>query len=114
MSRGSIPRVPLTQFAVTALSARRGRPFLGEQWVIFPSTAGALRDPNNFGKQWRKAQDELDALPRKDRGLNLHPYRGLHVARYPMAAIPAEADCPLILADRPARIGRGHEPKVSE
>jgi integrase len=27
--------------------------------VIFPSTAGTLRDPNNFGKQWRKARTEL-------------------------------------------------------
>ena len=55
-----------------------------------------------------------DALAPAALGLNFRPYRGLHVARYPMAAIPAEADCPLILADRPARIGRRHEPKVSE
>jgi integrase len=27
--------------------------------VIFPSTAGTLRDPNNFGKEWRKARAEL-------------------------------------------------------
>ncbi|MBX7134409.1 MAG: site-specific integrase [Fimbriimonadaceae bacterium] len=53
--------VPLPKFAVTALKARRSRPFLGEQWVIFPSTAGTLRDPNNFGKQWRKVRDELGA-----------------------------------------------------
>jgi hypothetical protein len=50
-----------------------------------------------------------DALPRKARSLNLHPYRGLHVARYPMAPIPAEADCPLVLANRPARVGSGHD-----
>jgi integrase len=53
--------VPLPKFAVTALKARRSRPFLGEQWVIFPSTAGTLRDPNNFGKQWRKVRDDLGA-----------------------------------------------------
>jgi integrase len=27
--------------------------------VIFPSTAGTLRDPNNFGKEWRNAREEL-------------------------------------------------------
>jgi integrase len=27
--------------------------------VIFPSTAGTLRDPNNFGKESRNARDEL-------------------------------------------------------
>ncbi|MDC8995431.1 tyrosine-type recombinase/integrase [Mycobacterium marinum] len=34
-------------------------PYLGEQAVIFPSTAGTLREPNNFGKEWRTAQQEL-------------------------------------------------------
>jgi integrase len=29
--------------------------------MIFPSTAGTLRDPNNFNKQWRKVRDGLDA-----------------------------------------------------
>ena len=41
------------------LRTRRSLPYLGEQTVIFPSTAGTLRDPNNFGKQWRKARTEL-------------------------------------------------------
>jgi integrase len=27
--------------------------------VIFSSTAGTLRDPDNFGKQWRTARDQL-------------------------------------------------------
>jgi integrase len=27
--------------------------------VIFPSTAGTLRDPNLFSKEWRKARKEL-------------------------------------------------------
>ncbi len=51
--------IPLPQFAIGALQDRRGRPYLGEQAVIFPSTAGTLRDPDNFGKQWRAARDEL-------------------------------------------------------
>jgi integrase len=51
--------IPLPAFAIAALGDRRGRPYLGEQTVIFPSTAGALRDPDNFAKQWRAARDEL-------------------------------------------------------
>ena len=27
--------------------------------VIFPSSAGTLRDPDNFGKQWREVRDSL-------------------------------------------------------
>jgi integrase len=34
--------------------------YLGEQEVIFPSAAGTLRDPNNFGKEWRTVREELD------------------------------------------------------
>jgi hypothetical protein len=26
---------------------------------MFPSTAGTWRDPNNFGREWRKVRDEL-------------------------------------------------------
>ena len=51
--------VPLPQFAVKMLGKRRELPYVGEQTVIFPSTAGTLRDPNNFGKEWRKARKEL-------------------------------------------------------
>jgi integrase len=51
--------LPLPQFAVEMLAKRRSLPYLGEQKVIFPSTAGSLRDPNNFGKEWRKAREDL-------------------------------------------------------
>ncbi len=51
--------VPLPKFAVDALCRRRQLPFLGEQMVIFPSSTGTLRDPDNFGAQWRKVRDEL-------------------------------------------------------
>ena len=50
---------PLPQFAVTALLERRKRPFIGEQQVIFPSSSGTLRDPDNFAGAWRAARDEL-------------------------------------------------------
>lgn len=53
--------ISLPKFAVTALAERRGKPFMGEQVVIFPSTAGTLRDPDNFNKQWRAVRDELGA-----------------------------------------------------
>jgi len=39
------------------LRARRTLPYLGEQLVIFPSTAGTLRDPSNFGRDWRMVRD---------------------------------------------------------
>jgi integrase len=51
--------LPLPPFAVTTLVQRRARPFIGEQSVIFASSTGTLRDPENFAGQWRKARDEL-------------------------------------------------------
>ena len=45
--------VPLPTFAVAALVERWNRPFVGQQEVIFPSSAGTLRDPENFARQWR-------------------------------------------------------------
>jgi integrase len=51
--------ISLPRFAVSALIERRKLPFLGEQSVIFPSTTGTLRDPNNFGRLWRTVRDEL-------------------------------------------------------
>ena len=50
-----------------------------------------------------------DALAPEARNLNFRPYRWPHVARHPMAAVPAEADCPLVRADRPARVGNGRD-----
>jgi integrase len=51
--------VPLPAFAVETLNERRKLPYLGEQPIIFPSTTGTLRDPDNFNSQWRAARDEL-------------------------------------------------------
>ncbi len=51
--------ISLPSFAVATLKARHGRTFVGEQVMIFPSTAGTWRDPNNFGKQWRSVREEL-------------------------------------------------------
>ncbi|WP_407689747.1 site-specific integrase [Mycobacterium sp. HUMS_1102779] len=51
--------IPLPKFAVDVLDKRRHLPYLGEQVVVFPSTAGTLRDPNNFSKEWRTAREEL-------------------------------------------------------
>jgi integrase len=62
--------LPLPQFAVDALNARHGRAFMGEQPMIFPSTAGTWRDPNNFNKQWRQARDGVGAA-----GVTTHSFR---------------------------------------
>jgi integrase len=51
--------VALPRFAIAALEARRDRPFWGEQAMIFPSTVGSWRDPDNFDKQWRKVREDL-------------------------------------------------------
>ena len=51
--------VPLPELAITALVERRGRAFWGEHRMIFSSSAGTCRDPDNFDKQWRKVRDGL-------------------------------------------------------
>jgi integrase len=38
---------------------RRQLHYIGVQPVIFPSTSGTLRDPNNFGNEWCTARQEL-------------------------------------------------------
>lgn len=62
--------VALPSFAVTALRHRQGRDYVGQQLMIFPSTAGTWRDPNNFGKQWRAVRDDL-GVP----GVTTHSFR---------------------------------------
>ena len=51
--------IPLPAFAAAVLTERRKRPFIGEQAVIFASSSGTLRDPDNFNKQWRQTRDDL-------------------------------------------------------
>lgn len=51
--------VPLPTFGATVLAARRSLPYLGEQSMIFPSTAGTWRDPDNFRARWREVRDAL-------------------------------------------------------
>jgi integrase len=58
-SAAGLRTLQLPRFAVDMLEARRGVPYLGDQPMIFPSTAGTWRDPNNFAKQWRTAREEL-------------------------------------------------------
>jgi len=58
-SAAGLRTVPLPAFAVTVLSSRKGRPYLGEQKMIFPSTAGTWRDPDNFRARWREVREAL-------------------------------------------------------
>jgi integrase len=51
--------VPLPEFAIAMLAERRGRPFWGQQKMIFPSSAGTWRDADNFNKQWRRVRGDL-------------------------------------------------------
>jgi integrase len=58
-SDAGLRTVALPRFALDMLAKRRTLPYLGEQVMMFPSTAGTWRDPNNFGKQWRTVRDDL-------------------------------------------------------
>ncbi|MDT5150672.1 MAG: hypothetical protein QOI01_2405 [Mycobacterium sp.] len=58
-SEAGLRTLPLPRFAIDVLKARRQLPFLGQQPMIFSSTAGTFRDPNNFNKQWRQVRDDL-------------------------------------------------------
>lgn len=51
--------VPLPTFGAAVLAARRSIPYLGEQPMIFPSTAGTWRDPDNFRARWREVRAAL-------------------------------------------------------
>jgi integrase len=51
----------LPKFAVEMLKARQAKAFYGQQAMIFPSTSGTWRDPNNFAKQWRAVRGALSA-----------------------------------------------------
>lgn len=51
--------IPLPKFALEMLEKRATEPRSGKLDVLFPSGVGTLRDPNNFGKQWRKVRDNL-------------------------------------------------------
>jgi integrase len=62
--------IPLPPFAVDMLRGRRRLPYLGERPIIFPSTAGTLRDPDNFNRQWRQVRDELGVA-----GVTSHSFR---------------------------------------
>lgn len=52
--------IALPQFAIDMLHRRKaGRQGPNSAGVIFPSSTGTLRDPDNFGKQWREVRDDL-------------------------------------------------------
>ena len=44
---------------MAVLQARRALPYLGQQAIIFPSTAGTWRDPDNFRARWREVREVL-------------------------------------------------------
>jgi integrase len=51
--------LPLPSFAVTVLTARRSLPYLGQQSMVFPSTAGTWRDPDNIRARWIEVRGDL-------------------------------------------------------
>ncbi|MBN7310347.1 tyrosine-type recombinase/integrase [Mycobacteroides abscessus] len=61
-SKGTAPTLALPQFAVELLLARATVERPNKLGLIFPSSVGTLRDPNNFAKQWRNTRDGLTHL----------------------------------------------------
>jgi integrase len=52
--------IAIPSFAIDALRQRRSVPYLGQHLtIVFPSTAATWRDPNNFGRDWRRVREEL-------------------------------------------------------
>jgi len=58
-SKAGARSIPLPLFAREMLAARKRTPYYGEQSMMFPSTAGTWRDPDNFNKDWRQAREDL-------------------------------------------------------
>lgn len=58
-SKAGLRTIPLPRFAIDVLAGRRDREYYGEQKMIFPSTAGSWRDPDNFRKQWREIRGKF-------------------------------------------------------
>lgn len=61
-SKSTAPTLALPQFAVDLLRTRAKVERPDKLGLIFPSSVGTLRDPNNFASQWRKVRDELEHL----------------------------------------------------
>lgn len=51
--------IQLPRFVMTMLRRRRTEPHPSKAGVIFPSSAGTLRDPDNFNGQWRDVRGLL-------------------------------------------------------
>jgi integrase len=51
--------IPVPIFAAAVLVVRRSTPYLGEQPMVFPSSAGTWRDPDNFRARWREVRSDL-------------------------------------------------------
>lgn len=62
-SHKGVPEViDLPDYAVDMLLARAKEERPNKAGVIFPSNVGTLRDPSNFGSQWRGVRDDLEHL----------------------------------------------------
>ena len=51
--------VPLPSFAITTLTERRQKPFIGQQQMIFPHRAARFVITENFGARWGKVRGDL-------------------------------------------------------
>jgi integrase len=58
-SKAGTRTIHLPMFAREMLTRRKHTPYYGEQKMMFPSTAGTWRDPDNFNGDWRQARTDL-------------------------------------------------------
>jgi len=70
--KGTAAVISLPPFAVALLLARAAESRPGGMDLIFPSTLGGLRDPNNLAKQWRQVRGDLGETLEKVTG---HSFR---------------------------------------
>ncbi|WGI31623.1 site-specific integrase [Mycolicibacterium aubagnense] len=69
-SEAGTREIALPKFARDMLAARRKLGWLGEQEMIFSSSAGTWRDTKNFNRQWREVRENL-CVP----GVTTHSFR---------------------------------------
>jgi integrase len=60
-TNAGLREIQLPKFAINCLNTRKKDRWLGAHPMVFPSTVGTWRDPDNFAGQWRQVRDGLDA-----------------------------------------------------
>jgi integrase len=57
----SVRTIAVPKAVIDCLDARRKKPFWGHQPMVFPSTVGSWRDPENLNTDWREVRESVGA-----------------------------------------------------